>query len=225
MKIVLDYLNELQQNNNKEWFDKHKAEYKQAQNVFNSFVQKIIEGIASFDPSVSNLTIKDCTYRIYRDIRFSKDKTPYKTHMGAYIAPKGKNAGFSGYYFHLEAKDANYIGGHMLSSGVYMPEPRVLKSIREEIMLNGEEFVRLAHSAQGFSMEMSDALKRVPTGFSSESPFSDYFKLKNYFMTKKFDDSFILEKNSHDMVIDEFKKTLLFNNLINRCIDYAYENM
>ncbi|MDD2358690.1 MAG: DUF2461 domain-containing protein [Thiovulaceae bacterium] len=225
MERVINFLNELQQNNHKEWFDSHKNEYKEAQIVFNTFTEKLIEGIASFDPSVKNLTVKDCTYRIYRDVRFSKDKTPYKTHMGAYISPKGKNGGYSGYYFHIEAANANYIGGNILSTGIYMPQPRVLKSIREEIMLNGENFLNTIKLANGFSIQMSDSLKRVPSGFPADSKYADFFKLKNYFLAQFLTNDFILKDNLLESVINEYKKTLAFNNLINKAVEYGYENM
>ena len=102
MKIVLDFINQLSLNNNKEWFDKNKSFYQEAKHCFETFTQQLIANIETFDPTIRGLQVKDCTYRIYRDLRFSKDKTPYKTHFGAYICPNGKKSGLGGYYFHLE---------------------------------------------------------------------------------------------------------------------------
>ena len=134
MKSVIDFLVGLRSDNSKEWFDAHKAEYKAAKAEFEDFTAQLIDGIAGFDPSVRGLAVKDCTYRIYRDIRFSNDKTPYKTHMGAYICRGGKKSGNAGYYFHVEpAGDGGMIGGHLLTAGLYMPEPEVLRSVREDI--------------------------------------------------------------------------------------------
>ena len=223
MRRIIQFLNQLQSNNHKEWFEDHRAEYKEAQAVFNIFVEKLISAIASFDPMIKHLSVKDCTYRIYRDIRFSNDKTPYKTHMGAFVAPNGKSGGYSGYYFHIEAKDANYIGSHLLSTGIYCPDPKVIKSIREEIMLNGEKFSEAVNIARRFTLDSSSSLKRVPTGFPSDSLYAEYFKLKDFFLSQRVDDSFILKDSLLENAVEEFKKTLVFNNLINRAAKYAYD--
>lgn len=224
MEKVVNFLNNLRLNNNRPWFEEHKGEYKEALEIFNSFTEKLIAGISSFDPSVKNLTVKDCTYRIYRDVRFSTDKSPYKTHMGAFVSPKGKGSGYSGYYFHIEAKGSEYIGGHILSTGIYRPAPVVVKNIREEIMLNGKEFQETIDIASGFKLDSGDALKRIPTGFPADSEYSEYFKLKDYFLMKFVDDSFILDENLLERTVNEYKKTLAFNTLLNKVVDYAYED-
>lgn len=224
MKRIITFLNELQHNNNRPWFEEHKSQYKEAQDVFDSFTEKLISGIATFDPLVRNLSVKDCTYRIYRDVRFSKNKLPYKTHMGAFIAPHGKKGGYSGYYFHIEAQDANYIGGHILSTGIYCPDPKVIKSIREEIMLNGKDFVETLNIARKFTLDSRNALKRVPVGFPADSEYAEYFKLRDYFLAQSLDDDFILSRNLLENTLTEFEKTLPFNNLMNRSAAYAYEN-
>ena len=223
MKRIIQFLNQLQNNNNREWFEDHKTEYKEAQSVFNTFVEKLISGIASFDPLIKNLSVKDCTYRIYRDIRFSNDKTPYKTHMGAFVAPNGKSGGYSGYYFHIEAQDAKYIGSHLLSTGIYCPEPKVVKSIREEIMLNGKKFSEAVNIARKFNLDSSSSLKKVPLGFPSDSEYAEYFKLKDYFLSQRVDDAFIVNDNLLENTLKEFKRTLVFNSLINRAAKYAYD--
>ena len=100
MKDMIEFLRELKMNNNREWFCKNKHRYQEVQGRFNEFTERLIHGIASFDPTIANLGVKDCTYRIYRDVRFSEDKSPYKTHLGAVICRGGKKSGFAGYYFH-----------------------------------------------------------------------------------------------------------------------------
>ncbi len=111
MKQVYDFLAQLKENNNREWFNTHKEEYKRVQAIFNDFTQQLISRIEVWDQQISDsaLTVKDCTYRIYRDTRFSKNKTPYKTHMGAYICRGGKKSPYAGYYFHLEPAAANAV--------------------------------------------------------------------------------------------------------------------
>ena len=224
MEQVLEFLNQLKENNNREWFEEHRADYLQAKNTFDTFAQNLIEGISAFDPTISNLTLKDCTYRIYRDTRFAKDKTPYKTHMGVYIAPYGKKSGYAGYYFHIEAKESNYIGGHILTTGSYRPPKELLKSIREEVMLNGEEFLDTITKAEGFHLEQHNTLSRIPYGFPQDSPYSQYFKLKDFFVTKEIDNNFLNSPNLLSNTIAEFKKTTAFKDLLNKAIQYAYEN-
>ena len=141
MKQVVEFLTLLHENNDKAWFDSHKEMYKRALSCFEVFTAKLIDGIAAFDPSVRGLTVKDCTWRIYRDTRFSPDKTPYKTHMGAFVAPRGKKGGYSGYYFHVEPvwDERSWSQGHQLTTGLYCPLPEVLRSVRDEILDNGAE--------------------------------------------------------------------------------------
>ena len=107
MKRVIEFLQNLVANNNKVWFDAHKDEYLLAKKVFEDFTEQLIAKVEAFDPSVKGLKVKDCTYRIYRDVRFSKDKSPYKTHMGCYICRGGKKSGYSGYYFHVATEQSD----------------------------------------------------------------------------------------------------------------------
>lgn len=225
MEQVLDFLYEVSQNNNKPWFDAHKSLYLSARDTFNDFAVKLIDGIAAFDPTVKGLGIKQCTYRFYRDLRFSKDKSPYKTHFGVFVAPGGKCSGHSGYYFHIEPPGQNYLNGHLICCGAYQPLPKQLKSIREEFMLNGDEMLSSIKEAKDFSLEWDNALKTVPKGFPQDSPFSEYFKLKNALLSRRFDNDFLFSKNLLKESISLFKETYHFNTLINRAINYANEEM
>jgi uncharacterized protein (TIGR02453 family) len=225
MQQVVDFLKELKLNNNRIWFEAHKAEYKAVQTIINQFAEQLALRIEAFDPSVKGLQVKDMTYRIYRDIRFSKDKTPYKTHIGIYIAPCGKCAGFSGYYFHIEPFDDNLKANHLVSSGLYMPPPEILKSIREDIVFNGQEFVDTLQQTTGFFLETENSLKKLPKGFSPDSPYTEYLKLKNFILTQQISETTILSKNLLETTVAEFKKTLIFNNYLNRAIRYAIEGL
>ncbi len=223
MERVINFLNNLSDNNNRDWFERNKGYYKESVEIFNSFVIKLIDGIAQFDDEIKNIGIKDCTYRIYRDVRFSKDKSPYKTHMGAFISKGGKKGSHSGYYFHIEADNANYIGSSILSTGIYMPESHILKSIREEIMLNGDEMVNAIEFATGFALDTESSLSRVPSGFPANDNYSQLYKLKNYFLFKKIDKEFLLGDHLLERVVNEYKKTQWFNNLLNKAVDYSLE--
>ena len=119
MVEIIDFFARLSENNNREWFAAHKEEYKAVDKKLKEFAAKLIQGIAAFDPSVAGLTVADCTYRIYRDIRFSHDKRPYKTWTGVFVAPHGKKAGYAGYYIHFEGS------GCFLFAGSHCPEPAI----------------------------------------------------------------------------------------------------
>lgn len=225
MKNLVEFLSDLQLNNNKEWFDANKSRYKLINEEFNSFVEKLIKGISTFDIAIADLTVKDCTYRIYRDVRFSSDKTPYKTHMGAYFCQGGKKSGYAGYYFHIEPKGNGFIRSNMLSSGLYIPEPKILKSVREEISDNGKQFEEAIKKADGFKLNTENKLKRLPTGFKEENIYAEYLRLKNIYLEKFVLDDFLFSKDLVENVVTEFKKTYDFIKQINRAVRFAHEEM
>ena len=131
---IFRFLTDLRDNNNREWFQANKERYLKAKEVFESFIDNLIPEIRKFDSSIDLITSGDCMFRIYKDIRFSKDKTPYKTNIVAYIARGGKSSPYAGYYVHAEP------GQSMLAGGIYMPQPEALKRLREEIYYNVDEF-------------------------------------------------------------------------------------
>lgn len=223
MKKILSFLLQIRENNTKEWFEAHKADYHEANNIFTAFVEKLIVGIGEFDPSIRELSTKDCMYRFYRDTRFSPNKMPYKTHFGAYICPHGKKSGYSGYYFHIEPEGSGYLDGHQLDTGLYCPQPNILKSIREGIYLNGEGFDATVRAAEGFLLEDSQALKKVPRGYPADFKYAEYLKLKNPCLCKHVNDDFILSENLLGNTLDAFEKTTSFNSLLNKAVEYALE--
>ena len=134
---TLQFLRQLKKNNNKEWFDSHRAQYEAARIDFSNFIQLLIDALQKTDGTITGITARDCLFRINRDIRFSKDKKPYKSNFGASIKRGGRKSGFAGYYFHCEP-GASFVGG-----GLWMPEAPVLRSLRQEIDYNWEEFQAL----------------------------------------------------------------------------------
>ncbi len=223
MDKVLSFLLQIRDNNNKEWLEANKDAYHEANNIFIAFVEKLIAGIGEFDPSVSDLSIKDCVYRFHRDTRFSPNKMPYKTHFGAFICPHGKKSGYSGYYFHIEPKGSGYLDGHQLDTGLYCPQSNILNSIREEIYSNGEVFDTLVQTAKGFELEDSQALKKVPKGYPANFKYAEYLKLKNPCLCKHVDDDFILSKNLLENTLEAFRQTASFNSFLNKAVEYALE--
>lgn len=186
---TLQFLRNLQKNNNRDWFNDNKTFYQQAQQDVISFVEKLIEEIAAFDEEVGKLDAKKSLFRIYRDTRFSKDKSPYKTNFGASLG-MGKGGQVSGYYLHIEP------GKSFLAGGVYMPESSVLKKVRQEISAFGEEFKLILENDdfrnyfRGLSVE--DKLKKVPQGFENDDKMAEFLKLKHFVVTHPVSDEQLL---------------------------------
>jgi uncharacterized protein (TIGR02453 family) len=225
MKNTIPFLKELAKNNNKDWFAANKTRYQAIQKDINAFTEQLIAGIAEFDPTISGLTVKDCSYRIYRDTRFSHDKTPYKTHIGIFICKGGKCSGNAGYYFHIEPKgNTSWLGGSMLAVGLYHPEPVILKSVREDILSNGENFLKTIKAAKGFFWDddKEEKLSRPPKGFPADSPYIEYIKQKNFSLVQNLDEKLLNdEAKLLDFCVKEFKKTKLFADHINRAVDFT----
>lgn len=221
MKTVIEFLKELQRNNNRVWFEANRTRYREAAEQFAAFVERLIVGIAGFDPSIGNLSAADCTYRIYRDTRFSLDKSPYKTHMGAYICPHGKRSGYAGYYFHVEPAGSGFVGGHLLSAGLYRPFPEILRGVREEIRDNGQNFVEALAQASGFALCHDNTLKKIPNGFPADSPYAEYFKLKDFFLERYVNERFMSMKEERLLArtLEQFRTAQPFNAFLNRAID------
>ena len=225
MEEILDFLSRLNDNNDREWFDAHRKEWTRVKGLVAKLAEELIEGIASFDSSVRGLRVQDCTYRIARDTRFSNDKSPYKNWLGIFVAPHGKKSGYAGYYFHMAPKGDNLVGGHMLISGLYCPEPAVLRSVREEIFDHGAELVKAIAAARGFRLNTENKLKRAPAGFPTDHEFVELLKLKEWCIGKPVDEQFLLADNLVERTVGEFRKTHAFIEQLNRAVQYAYEEM
>lgn len=225
MKEVIDFIRRLHDNNDREWFDEHRAEWLRVKARFAAFTAELIDGIASFDPTVRGLRPQDCTYRIARDTRFSPDKRPYKSWIGAFVAPRGKQSGFAGYYFHIEPVGDGLLGNYILASGAVCIEPPVLRSIREEVLDHGEELTRAIAAARGFRLDTSNRLKRVPTGFPAESEYVELLKQKDFCLMKTVSEEYVLADGLVERLVEEFRLTKPFITQINRAIEYAYEEM
>lgn len=220
MKEILDYYLRLSQNNNKPWFDAHKAEYLHVKEKFEALAEKFIFGVAQFDPRCRNLQVKDCVYRIYRDIRFSTDKRPYKDWHGIYVCPRGKNSGMAGYYLHFEPAADRYL----LGAGLYCPTKEVLKSVREQIMLEPDEFHRAVQACgEGFHLDWSTALKRFPVGYNPEDKHSEYYRLKTFDVFMDLTEQDVLQPDYLPRALEQLQKCHPFNELLNRCVEYAQE--
>lgn len=173
------FLNELAENNNREWFQAHKQQHDEARENVITFVAQLISGLSKIDVTIpADLDPKDCVMRIYRDIRFSKDKTPYKTNFGIGISPNGKNFEGPGYYLHIHPKQS------FVAGGCWMPEPNVLKAIRQEIDYNGSGFHsvidRPSFKNSFGNLDTELKLKTAPKGYPADHPDIDYLQLKSF---------------------------------------------
>ena len=217
METTLHFLKKLKINNNREWFDSNKTEYLASKEIFEEFVSELIKGINKFDKKVSlDLKPKDCTFRIYKDVRFSKDKTPYKNNMSASINPGGKKSNIPGYYFHLEPD------GCFLAGGVYMPMPDDLKAIRQEIDYNPLPLINVLKSAS-FKKEFNgldeeDKLKNPPKGFNKDHAHSEILKNKHFIVSQKFENKVILKKEGLSKTLDSFKAMYPFLDYLRKAI-------
>ena len=219
MKDIISFLEDLAANNDRAWFEANRERYKAVKSRMDAVAKDFIEAVAAFDPSVEGVQVKDATYRIYRDTRFTKDKSPYKTWFGVYVCPRGKRSGLSGYYMHVEPDQNHY----MLCTGAYCPTAGEIKSVREEIMTEGDAFVETIRQAEGFDIDWSTAYKRMPQGWSAKDPHSEYYRLRNFLLVKLIDRDFVLSDDFISRAADQMSRTRPFNDTLNRAIEYARE--
>ena len=210
----LKFLSTLKKNNNRDWFQANKKEYDAAKKDFIDYVQKLIAGISTFDKKVSGLEAKNCVFRINRDVRFSHDKSPDKTNMGANISPGGKKSPAAGYYFHVEP------GGSFIAGGMFQPEPDKLKAVREDIIYDPDDFKKIIGSKE-FKKHYSKLwdegkLKTAPKGFDKEHPDIDLVKYKSYIAVKNLSDKEVLDKNLVKNALEAFKALKPMNDFLNK---------
>lgn len=220
MKEIIQFLQDLSENNDRQWFEANKQRYLSAKAQIDRLAVELAGAIREFDETIGPLMPGDCTWRIYRDTRFSKDKRPYKTQMGVFVAPGGKKSGNSGYYFQIGARDA----GHMLAVGNYLCPPPVLKVLREDILLGKGDFRSILSQVDPrMKLDLSESLKRSPAGFPAEGPDADFYKLKNFCLVWMPDDRFMTGKGLVERTAAVFKTTKPFLDYVNRAIAYCKE--
>lgn len=214
--VIFDFLKDLKDNNNREWFQANKSRYEKAKTEFETFVNSLIPGLRQIDPQLDMLTAKDCVFRIYRDVRFSHDKSPYKTNMGAYIARGGKGSILAGYYVHFEP------GASMLAGGLYMPPAETLKKVRDEIYYQAEDFKKIILDKKFVStfgeIDDPEKMKNPPKGYPKEFPDIDLLKFRNYAVMHKVPDSRAGSDGYLEYSLDVFRKLYPLNAWFNRIL-------
>ena len=215
---TLKFLKDLKKNNNKPWFEVHRKEYESAKIDFAAFIQNVIDKHSKSDPTIKSLVAKDCMFRINRDVRFSKDKSPYKTNMGAYINRGGKKSLFGGYYFHCEPGQA-FVGG-----GLWMPMPPELNKVRQEIDYNLVKFKKIISSKKfksvykDLSRDPEYVLSRVPKGYDADNPAAEYLKMKSFVALTSLKDPDLMSK-------DLLKKTTAAFEALQPMIEFINESI
>lgn len=188
MEKVLGFLKQLAENNNREWFNDNRKWYEESREKILFLTDVLINEIGEFDSEVRGLQPKECVFRIFRDVRFSKDKRPYKTNFGSFICKGGRKSMNPGYYFHLEP------GGCFIAGGIYMPPAPVLKSIRSYVADHAEEFLEITGEPdfkKQFPEMYGEKLKLAPKGFPKDHDHIELLKHKSYIYSKTLEEKVV----------------------------------
>lgn len=215
MKEALEFVKALKSNNDRDWFNANKAWFQKSSDDFKSYVALLIAGIKELDDSIGSVEPKDCIFRIYRDVRFSHDKAPYKSNFGAYIAKGGRKSPYAGYYFHMESD------GSFASGGIYMAPNDVMKRIREDIDIYSDDFLAIVNDkkfAQTFQFFEDEKLKRVPNGFDKDSPAAEFLKFKHITPFHSLSNDDIVDKNLLKNTLEVYKTMKPLVDFLNRSI-------
>jgi uncharacterized protein (TIGR02453 family) len=214
---IFDFLNRLKENNSKEWFDANRKEYEQLKDQLKNAAAEMISLISSFDSNIGSLEPKDCLFRINRDVRFSANKSPYKTNIGMSFTKGGKKSMYAGYYLHIQPENESFVAG-----GLYMPPAEIVKKIRDEIDYNPTELEKILadNSFKKYFGQMSgDKLAKPPKGYHATHPQIELLKHKSFLMWYKIPDSELIKLNVVTDVCKIFEAMKPLNDYLNKAID------
>ncbi len=211
------FLKALKANNNKVWFDKNRKTYEAIKKDFYTFVDELITELRKFNPDIEPMEAKNCVFRINRDIRFSKDKSPYKSNLAASIGRGGKKSHYAGYYFHIEPNGNTFVGG-----GVWHPEKEVLEKVRQEIDYNQKQFEKIVLNKsfkKTFGAMYDDKMSTTPKAYAKDNPAIEWLKYRSYIFGADFKkDTDILGKNAISNFVKTAKALSPFIQFINTAI-------
>lgn len=213
---TFEFLKALKENNNREWFNAHKPEYEKAKDNVEAFIQALISKLAAFDPHIDeSIQAKKCLFRIYRDVRFAKDKSPYKTWFAAGISLDGRKLEGPEYYIHLGPESS------FIAVGYWRPKKEHLESIRQEIDYNLEAFENSLKSGNYSADDLSqeDKLVRPPAGYTEDNEAIEYLKLKSFILLKPLEDREVLKAFALEDIVQVFQRTINFKNFIHEAIN------
>lgn len=213
---TLQFLRDLKGHNDKVWFDAHRDRYDAARKDFEAFIAALLPAFADVEPAVTTHRAKDCIYRIYRDVRFSNDKTPYKAHFSAFFSKGGRKWEGAGYYLHLEP-GAIFAGG-----GLWMPMPPLLKKLRQEIDYDFPAFKKMIGSkvfVSTFGALNGEKLSRPPKGYDDTNPAIEFLKMKSFTAGHAISDEQLCSKKAVQEVMRVFKTLQPLVQFLNRALD------
>ncbi|MFA6820484.1 MAG: DUF2461 domain-containing protein [Bacteroidaceae bacterium] len=216
LPLIMDFLKDLALHNERPWFQENKVRYEEAKKAFEELTNDLIVRIGAFDNSVKNISPNDCIYRIYRDVRFSQDKSPYKRHFGCFINSRGKNSLHGGYYFHLQPNES------MLGGGCWWLPTKILNVVRQTIVDQEQTFTQIVEDPvfkNLYSKVTYDPLKTIPRGMPKDFTHPEYIKCRNYCVGTNLEDSFFEGNNWMDEIIRRFKLMKPFVDFINDTVD------
>lgn len=220
---TLQFLKQLKKNNDKYWFDAHRGAYEAAKGDFAAFIQKLLDAHSVKDEDLRTLKAKDCMFRINRDVRFSKNKAPYKTNMGASLDRGGKKSIYAGYYVHIQPGGESFVGG-----GLWMPQPAELKKIRQEIDYCWDEFQKIIRH-KAFVGQYTEILKgeyslaTMPKGYDKENPAAEYLKLKSFIAIRSIPDAELTDKGLLKGTLKAFDALQPLLGFLNRALEHEDE--
>ncbi|PID99046.1 TIGR02453 family protein [Candidatus Saccharibacteria bacterium] len=213
---IYRFLIDLHANNNREWFNANKQRYLEARDLFETFVDQIIQGLKAIDDTIEVENAKECVFRIYRDTRFSKNKLPYKDNFGAFITRGGRKSPFAGYYVNIEPS-GSFVGG-----GIYHPDSRILHAVRQHIFEHPEAFLNILNDKNFkdlFPEIYGDRLKMAPKGFPKDFSEIELLKYKDYAVMQNLDDDFFLQDDAVKQVLKTFEIQKPFIDFLNEPIE------
>ncbi|PRY07391.1 uncharacterized protein (TIGR02453 family) [Pontibacter ummariensis] len=208
----LTFLAELAEHNTREWFSENKKRYETARKEYINFLNELLLEMQTFEPVVHGQQGRDLVFRIYRDVRFSNDKRPYKDHFGAYIAEGGRKSVYPGYYLHLAGNNSSFVAG-----GLWYPPAEQLKAVRQEIDYNLDAFKEIVESEdfnQRFGGISGEKLKTTPKGYDKENPAIEYLRFKGWNGIMPLTDETVLRKDFMAVVLDAFQALKPLNDFL-----------
>ncbi len=214
---TFNFLQQLVKNNNKPWFDEHRDDYAAAKENFEEMVGGILSGLSATEPLFKEQKAKDCVFRIFRDVRFSKDKTPYKAHFGAFFSRGGRKFPGAGYYLHLDPGGKSFAGG-----GLWVPEAPLLKAVRQEIDYNFKEFEAIIEDKKFkklFGKIEGEQLKTLPQGYTEDNLAIDYLKMKSFTVAHNMQDEDLAAKTAVKKTLEVFTAMRPFIDFLNRAVE------
>lgn len=215
MEKVLQFLKDLAANNNREWFNANRDRYDESRNKILFITEVLINEIRKFDQDIPAMDPKECMFRIFRDVRFSNDKRPYKTNFGSFIAKGGRKSENAGYYFHIEPS-GSFIGG-----GIYMPQAGPLKAIRNHVEKHPEEYLAIINNPEfkAFFPEMMDhKLKTAPRGIDKDHPYIELLRYKSFAFSCPVSNEILLSENYVETAVNAYKELHKVNAFLNEAV-------